>query len=222
MHADVVPHAIQTNHKQLITNNMAAIGIILILLLIYFLIIRPWHLKWGATTKEVNLDLPGDEIVRKPSFNATRAISISASPEEIWKWIIQIGSKRAGWYSIDWIDNGGTPSTFEIIPKFQKIEIGQYIPFTPDQKNGMWVNDFKINNFILWTDKVGNATWLWYLYLNEHSETRLLTRLRTRYTWKSIWIIYYLIYDIGDIIMMKKCMKGIKQRAESTAAQQAV
>lgn len=78
----------------------------------------------------------------------------------------------------------------------------------------MWVNDFKQNEFIVWTDKKGNATWLWHLCMNKNSETGLHTRLRTKYTWNSVRILYYFIYDFGDIIMMKKCMKGIKQRAE--------
>ena len=193
---------------------MVTLGIILILLITYIFIIRPWHLKWGATKKEVKLTLPGDEVVKKPDFNATRGISISASTEEIWKWIIQIGSKRAGWYSIDWMDNAGKPSSTVILPEFQQIEIGQFIPFTPDQKNGMWVKDFKQYEYILWIDKGGRATWIWYMYVNDVGETRLITRLRTKYVWNSLWIIYYLIYDFGDIIMMKKCMKGIKLRAE--------
>jgi hypothetical protein len=128
---------------------MIAIGIIILLLIIYVFLVRPWHLKWGATTKEAGFTLPGDDIVKKPDFNATRGISISAPAEEIWKWIIQIGSRRAGWYSIDWMDNGGTPSSNELLSEFQKIEIGQFIPFTPDQKNGMWVKDFKHYEYIL-------------------------------------------------------------------------
>lgn len=199
---------------------MIALLILTLLVLAYAIVIRPLHLTWGAASHEVKLSLPGDDIVVKPDFNATRGITISAPPEEIWKWIIQIGSKRAGWYSIDWIDNGGIPSTHVILPEHQVISTGQFIPFTPDQKNGMWVKDYKTNQYILWTDKNGNATWLWYLYTNGNAETRLLTRLRTKYTWKSLWILYYLIYDVGDIIMMKKCMEGIKQRAEKYAGLQ--
>jgi hypothetical protein len=185
-----------------------------LLILIYILIFRPMHLHWGAAKHEVGLTLPGDDIVRKPDFNATRGITINAPAEEIWRWIIQIGSKRAGWYSIDWIDNGNTPSSWKILSEFQYIENNQFIPFTPDQKNGMWVNAFVTNKYILWKDKQGNASWLWYLVTENDSQTRLITRLRTKYIWKSFWIIYYLLYDFGDIIMMSKCMKGIKARAE--------
>jgi hypothetical protein len=171
-------------------------------------------LRWGATDEEVKAKMPGDEIVKTVHFNATRAISINSTPCSIWKWIIQIGSKRAGWYSIDWIDNGGVESSKKILPEFQKIETGYFVPFTPDQKNGMWVKEFNEHEYILWMDKDGNATWLWYLKKISETETRLITRLRTKYKFFSIWIIYYLIYDFGDIIMMKKCMKGIKERAE--------
>lgn len=196
------------------TGTILIAGATVILLIFYFFVFRPKHLRWGATNEEVNAKMPGDEIVKTVHFNATRAISIHSSPEKIWKWIIQIGSKRAGWYSIDWIDNGGVESSKEILPEFQKIEPGYFVPFTPDQKNGMWVKEFRESEYILWIDKEGNATWLWYLKKISETETRLITRLRTRYKFMSIWIIYYIIYDFGDIVMMKKCMKGIKERAE--------
>lgn len=179
-----------------------------------YFVYRHWQTRWGTSESEFRMNLPGDEIVGKPHFKATRAITINAKPEEIFPWIVQIGSKRAGWYSIDWMDNGGVISSIEILPQFQDIEKDQFIPFTPDQKNGMWVKDFVMGKFILWSDREGKASWCWYLIPVDDSTTRLLTRLRTRYNWKSIWIIYYLIYDAGDIIMMSKCMKGIKKRAE--------
>ena len=190
------------------------IGLLVGMTLIYLYILRPWHLRWGATDDDLRLSLPADSMVTNPDFNATRGITINSTPEKIWKWIIQIGSRRAGWYSIDWMDNAGIKSSDEVLPEFQRIEIGQFIPFTPDQKNGMWVKEFKEHEYILWVDKDGRATWLWYLYPVDENQTRLLTRLRTKYVWKGFWIIYYLLYDFGDIVMMSKCMKGIKKRAE--------
>jgi hypothetical protein len=196
------------------TTLIIIIGLLLGLTSLYLFILRPWHLRWGSTNDDLALSLPSDSLVTNPDFNATRGITINSTPEEIWKWIIQIGSRRAGWYSIDWMDNAGIKSSNELLPEFQRIETGQFIPFTPDQKNGMWVKEFKENEYILWVDKEGRATWLWYLYPVDEKQTRLLTRLRTKYVWKGFWIIYYLLYDFGDIVMMSKCMKGIKKRAE--------
>lgn len=115
---------------------------------------------------------------------------------------------------MDWIDNGGVKSSKAILTELQHLQINQFIPFTPDQKNGMWVKAFKQYEYILWVDKIGKASWLWYLIPDSNNKTRLLTRLKTKYVWKGSWIIFYLLYDMGDIVMMRKCMKGIKRRAE--------
>ena len=185
-----------------------------IAIIFYFLLLRPWILTWGATKVEVKMPLAGDDIVLKPHFVATRAVTIDAPTAEVWRWIVQIGSARAGWYSLDWIDNAGVPSAQDILPEFQKIEVDYFVPFTPDQKNGMWVKDFRQPEFILWWDRKGNGTWGWYLQEFENGCTRLITRLRTRYDLSFPWVIYYLVYDFGDIVMMRKCLLGIKQRAE--------
>ena len=182
--------------------------------ILYFLVIRPMTLTWGATREEATRALAGDDIVQMTHFVATRAVTINAVPAEVWKWIIQIGSARAGWYSIDWIDNAGIESSRKILPEFQKIAEGYFIPFTPDQKNGMWVKCYDEHRRILWWDKKGNSSWLWQLDEVQSDKTRLITRLRTKYDFTFPWVIYYMLYDFGDIIMMSKCMLGIKARAE--------
>jgi hypothetical protein len=55
---------------------------------------------------------------------------------------------------------------------------------------------------------------LWQLEEIEPGRTRLITRLLTKYDLTFSWVIYYTLYDFGDIIMMCKCMLGIKERAE--------
>lgn len=183
-------------------------------ILVYVFVVRPWQLTWGATKAEASQTMTGDEIMVKPHFVATRAIDIAAPPAEVWKWILQIGSARAGWYSLDFIDNANVPSSHEILPEYQKIDLDYFIPFTPDQKNGMWVKDFREYDYILWWDRKGNGTWGWFLRPADGGGTRLVSRLRTKYDLSFPWIIYYLVYDFGDIVMMSKCMKGIKERAE--------
>jgi hypothetical protein len=45
-----------------------------------------------------------------------------------------------------------------------------------------------------------------------------VTRLHWRYRWKFPVILGYFMIDVGDFIMMRKCMLGIKRRAEGAAA----
>lgn len=127
-------------------------------LFVYLVFVRPWQARWGATDEEVARRLPGDDVVPRPSFNATRAITIAAPPEAVWPWILQIGSRRAGWYSLDWLDNAGIPSTDRIIPELQCMDVGDFVPMTPDGKNGMWVKECDPNHFMLWWDKKATST----------------------------------------------------------------
>lgn len=183
----------------------------------YLLIVRPWQLRWGATDEEVRRDMPGDDIVDRPTFDATRAVTVNAPPEHIWPWIVQMGLGRAGWYAYDLIDNLARPSAERIVPELQHLAVGDLIPMSPDGKQGLWVKALEPNRSLLWWDNKGLATWCWGLFPLDEGRTRLITRVRVRYTWFSPWIVYFLLQDVGDIVMMRKCMLGIKRRAEALA-----
>ncbi len=61
-----------------------ALLLILVALVLYLTVIRPWQLRWGATDDEVARPMPGDDVVLRPACNATRAVTIAARPEHIW------------------------------------------------------------------------------------------------------------------------------------------
>jgi hypothetical protein len=37
---------------------------------VYMFLIRPWHLRWGATSEETTAPLPGDDLVPDPKSEA--------------------------------------------------------------------------------------------------------------------------------------------------------
>ena len=47
--------------------------------------------------------------------------------------------------------------------------------------------------------------------------TRLITRIRMQYQWLRPAIVFDLLVEFGDVVMMRKCMLGIKERAEALA-----
>lgn len=196
------------------TSRIRIAAALVALALLYLRVIRPWQLHWGATEEEVTRAMPGDDVVTRPTFDATRAVTVAARVDEIWPWLLQLGCKRAGWYSYDWIDNLGIPSAKRIIPELQHVEVGDLVPISPDGKAGLWVKSFEANQWLLWGDDKGDVTWLWQLNPIDDDHTRLITRVRLHYVWTSPAIIFNLLLDVGDIIMMRKCMLGIKRRAE--------
>jgi hypothetical protein len=196
---------------------VAAASIVL-LGLAFFMVYRPWHSRWGATDEEIALEMPGDQIIRRPTFIVTRAITIEARPEEIWPWIVQIGFKRAGFYSYDLLDNLGRPSAERIIPELQNIEVGTWIPMSGkvSEETAFRVKRFEPNRWMLWEKAA--STWAWKLRPIDENTTRLIIRLRCHYRLTKLTILTdLLLMEIADFPMMRKLMLGIRERAESLA-----
>lgn len=81
--------------------------------------------------------MPGDELVPHPTFNATRAITIYARPQEIWPWLLQIGAGRAGWYTYAWLER--QRSAARIVPAFQRLAVGDRVPTNAKVTHGPWM-----------------------------------------------------------------------------------
>jgi len=181
---------------------------------------RRWHLRWGATDEEVRGPMPGDDIVPRASFNATRAITIQAPPERVWPWIVQIGYRRAGWYTYDLLDNAGYESADHIIEEFQHPKIGDWIPMASkvNETTAFRVKALETNQWLLW-EKPG-STWAWKLIPLANGGTRLITRLKATYAWESpaIALMTLILMEFGDFPMMRRVLKGIKLRAEKMRA----
>jgi hypothetical protein len=65
----------------------------------------------------------------------------------------------------------------------------------------------------------GGGTWLWLLTPDGAGHTRLITRLRSRYAWTKPTIpVELILMEVGDPFMLRKCLLGIRQRAEQLAA----
>jgi hypothetical protein len=184
----------------------------------YLRIIRPWTLRWGATDEEVGRPLPGDRLMTRPGFKATRAITIAARPEYVWPWLVQLGSGRAGWYAIDRIDNAGVPSAQTIRPELQDLQVGDLVPMVVGQEIGPRVKELEPNRRMLWWDGRGEFTWEWVLDPLDDQTTRLLCRVQEAYP--PLWsrrMLYAVVASTGDIVMVRRQLRGIRARAERLA-----
>jgi hypothetical protein len=89
--------------------------------------------------RENERPLPGDDRLPDASAQITHGIDIEAPPEAIWPWLVQMGCRRAGFYSIDVLDNAGVPSAREIHPELQRLAVGDILPATPEGEDGFEV-----------------------------------------------------------------------------------
>jgi len=97
--------------------------------------LEAWARKAGTPQEqEDERPLPGDEML-PDATQATHGITIARTPEEIWPWLLQMGGRRAGFYSIDALDNAGRRSARELHPELSHLAVGDFIPALP------WVED---------------------------------------------------------------------------------
>ena len=179
-------------------------------------LVRRRHLRWGATDAEVGGPMPGDEIVPRTSFCATRAITVDAPPPVVWPWIVQLGFGRAGFYSYDVFDNAGRPSATRILAEFQDPHVGDWVPMASkvSETTAFKIKAFEPGEWLLW-EKPG-STWAWKLVPLASGRTRLVTRLKQHNDWHSpaVALFTVILFEFGDFPMMRKLLLGVKARAQ--------
>jgi hypothetical protein len=187
----------------------------------YVLFFRRWCQTWGARDDEVAAKLPGDELLPDADLVTTRAVSVDAPPEAIWPWLVQMGSGRGGAYTYDWIENLfglDMHSADEILPQYQDLRVGDELPMGPDGP-GMTVEVLDPARTLavrLSTDQ----NWVWIFALVPDGEsTRLISRNRiaTSALPPGGRLFYTVFMEPGSLVMERKMLLGIKQRAERAA-----
>jgi hypothetical protein len=182
---------------------------------LYPLLRRP-ILTWGATANEVASHLPGDELLADADGISTRAVSIAAPRSDVWPWLAQMGpSPRGGAYTYDWIENLlglDMHSVDYVLPEYQRPEVGDTIGFGA---NRMQLERVEPEHVLAWRSADGN--WVWSFVLeDEGSGTRLISRNRFRLP-TLVARLGMLPMEPASLVMERKMLLGIKQRAERLA-----
>ena len=183
----------------------------------YARVLRGRVLTWGATENEARCRLPGDELLEAADGVATRAIAIRAPASAVWPWLVQMGpSPRGGAYTYDWIENLlglKMHSAGRVLPEFQHPALGDAIGYGT---NRMRVELIDPERAFAWRSEDGN--WVWSFVLREEqSVTRLISRNRFRLP-TLVARVGMQFMEPASLVMERKMLLGIKQRAEGHAA----
>ena len=211
----------------------------------YFALIGPFSRAIRRTTlgiqckrlgdlyiEESTKELPGDSIIESPAATYTHGITIEATPEAIWPWLVQMGCLRGGWYSYDWLDNGGLPSASRIVPQWQTLKVGDPLHMTPDASGEFFVVGLDPEKSLVLGTCVDaltgksfppdckllpreyfRSTWAFILEPQTSGVTRLIVRAQGDYT-HTPNLRTRLIGPIHHF-MEQKQLRNLKQRAES-------
>jgi hypothetical protein len=184
--------------------------------------LRDRVLNWGASADEATRRLPGDELLEEADVVATRAISIDAPASAVWPWLVQMGPGRAGAYTYDWIENLfglNMHSADRIVPEWQRLEVGDVLR-SGQGRLGMRVEILEPERILSNRSEAGDWVWTFAL-VQENGSTRLISRNRIAMKGSSAGQrLGMLVMEPGSLVMERKMLLGIKQRAERLAGDQ--
>src|SRR5260370_23841037 len=200
----------------------ARIGAVVVLFCVlgalYWFLIRPAQLHWGATAEEVRRTFPEDNVVTDPAFDATRAITVRGRPEEVWPWLVQMGFGRAGFYGYDLIENPGSGtgirSAGAILPKFQYPRTGDLLPLSIAATLQFGTVD--PNRTVVWRgrDVPPSGLFIWSVAPLDETHTRVISRIRWRYLSDPMGRTLGVFTEFADHVAVRAILKGIRDRVE--------
>lgn len=201
-----------------LTHSGLTVGSIAAAALVYRSLLRRRIMNWGATDAEVDARLPGDELLEHADGVATRAITVDAAASAVWPWIAQMGPlPRGGAYTYDWIENLlglDMHSADRVLPDYQHPQVGDTLGYG---KNRMRFERVEPRRVLATRSEDGN--WVWSFVLEEQDgKTRLISRNRFRLPSLTARI-GMLPMEPASLVMERKMLHGIKQRAERLAAE---
>lgn len=186
---------------------------------------RRFYLRWGATDAEVDGGLPGDDFVPAADLQATRAISIMAAVDSVWPWLAQMGQRRGGLYSYDFLENlAGLDihSADRIHPEWQDIKAGDRFHLAPADSADLEVGFVNKGSALVLRVPPGSPpgpfdfSWAFILRPEPGGTTRLL--VRERYAYRRWWTRFVVeAVEVASFIMSWRMLQGIKSRAEGSA-----
>ncbi len=205
--------------------------------------LRSWRTSWGATHDEVGRALPGDDLVPRPRWSYTHAITVGAPPEKVWPWLVQIGYQRAGWYSYDLLEAIVKAADFvdgrsaeRIVPELQNLAVDDRIFITREigfrvaqiiparalilQGRGSLPDNayFELSEPL--PDAYVNLSWVFILEKTNSDATRLISRWRSDFRVPKNQEAFYdqTFTEPVGFVMEHKMLRGIKARVEKHAA----
>ena len=169
--------------------------------------------SWGIDPEASAATLPGDDLVPDATTADTRIIEIDAPPSAVWPWLVQMGDDRGGLYSYSVMGFPHRGGADTIVPEWQALATGDII-------NEWVVRELEPERaLVLYSDLAGSWSWAFILEpLDGGARTRLVERWRGRMAGVPEKLkALQAPFDLGELIMIRKQMLGIRERAERIA-----
>ncbi|EPJ49505.1 MAG: hypothetical protein OFPI_24850 [Osedax symbiont Rs2] len=202
--------------KNIVKSVVILVFMTLLQLAIYELALKPTIATWGATQAEVSMPMAGDD--NALTISSTRAIQIDAEKSEVWKWLMQLGADRGGFYSYYFIEKAmgyKTRHQDNITAEFPELVVGDLIRGSIDQDSSIIAYNFPVLQVKTAQELVLDQWGSFALTQVTSGETRLIIRTQSApINNKWLQTAHYIGVPL-HYIMERRTLLGIKARVEA-------
>jgi len=195
--------------------------VVISLAIVYCFALRRWFVRWGTAPADLTRAMSGDAAIGDPTYTATLAVTVDATPADIWPWLVQMGYQRGGLYSYDWLDwlfgYLDRPSATRIMPECQQLAVGDEIPI--GRGGGFPVMAIEPYRALVLGGTGDEFQWVWQfgLYPVDGKRTRLVSRNSVRVPLTLGTWLFMRVIEPTAFLMTRRMLLGLKQRAEVLA-----
>jgi hypothetical protein len=161
----------------------------------------------GSTEDERRRALPCDAHAVPGADVWHRAVTVAAPRPLVFRWLCQL---RAAPYSWDLVDNLGRRSPPELTPGLDELAEGQLFQYVFRLRS--WVRDEHLTMSLGRSPRRRARTWVTYQLDDTEGGTRLLVRIVTGAARP-----LRRPFAVGDLVMMRKQLRTLKEYAERDA-----
>jgi hypothetical protein len=203
----------------------------------YSFMILPRLRRWGATAHEASCALPGDDLIPRPLYVTTHAITVQAPAQAVFPWLVQIGQNRGGFYTYDTLENLAglkVRSADRVHPDWQDLIAGEdYLTLDPDETMKMTIAVLEPPRaFVVRSGAPGEPpqeagslfrgemAWTWGFYLEPAGASACRLVIRSRAAWRETVPAAFaraFLLEPAHFIMERGMLRGIRSRAERAA-----
>jgi hypothetical protein len=167
------------------------------------------------TREEVEAPMPGDDLIDRADAVMDRGFTISAPPEEVWPWLVQLGKLRAGWYlprSVERLLPRSRRAARQIDPRWQDLAVGDVIPDYGGRDETFTVAELRPSSVLVYTSRRGRTDVSWAISLARRGARSTRVRLRLRLgPVKRKWLVDT-GGEVADLLTIAGMAAGLQER----------
>ena len=178
--------------------------------------------KIRPTSGEVAATRAGDDLIAPHDVVMDRAFTVSATPDAVWPWLVQLGKRRAGWYlpaRVEWFIPRSRRGLRVIEPAWQDIAVGDVVPDYGGPAETLQVAVLDRPSALVYRSLRGRMQMSWSITLTPEPAQPARTRVRLRLALGPVrrkWLANS-VGNLFDALTVAGLAAGLEERVSSAA-----